>query len=157
MSIAIIYTSSHGTTEKAALKLKESIKGEVDLINLKDSTPKLDKYDSVIIGSSIHVGTIPSKLKKFIEANQKNLLSKRMGFFLCCMFEGDQANKQFEENYPQNLRDRSIANGLFGGEFLFDKLNFVQRMVVKKVNGATSTVNNLDFKEIQSFADKFSS
>ena len=156
MKIAIIYISSHGTTERAALKLKESLKGEVDLINLKDSAPDLEDYDAVIIGSSIHVGTIPTKLRKFIEANQGLLLNKRIGLFLCCMLEGEQAQKQFEDNYPQILRERSIANGIFGGEFLFDKMNFVQRMIVKKVSGVTATVHKLDFKEITAFADKFS-
>lgn len=156
MKTLIIYSSSHGTTEKAAQILSEQLQGEVELINLKKlSNPKLTIYDSVIIGSSIYAGSTKSRLKQFLKQNQNELLSKRLGLFLCCMFEGDKAVSQFEATYSKELRDHSRAKGLFGGEFLISKMNFLERQIVKKVAGVTSDVSQLNLNEIRLFAEKF--
>ncbi|SHI45293.1 Flavodoxin domain-containing protein [Desulfosporosinus lacus DSM 15449] len=64
MRTLIIFSSSHGTTEKAAQLLKKQLNGEVELINLKKlSNPPLSDYDSVILGSSIYAGSVKSKVK----------------------------------------------------------------------------------------------
>jgi len=151
----IIFSSSHGTTEKAAQLLKKQLNGEVELINLKKlSNPPLTDYDSVILGSSIYAGSVKSKVKQFIKQNQKALMTKHLGLFLCCMFEGEKAEQQFETTYPKELREHSKANGLFGGEFLVSKMNFIERQIVKKVAGVTSDVSKINVEEIERFAEK---
>jgi len=151
----IIFSSSHGTTEKAAQLLKKQLNGEVELINLKKlSNPPLTDYDSVILGSSIYAGSVKSKVKQFIKQNQKALMTKHLGLFLCCMFEGEKAEQQFETTYPKELREHSKANGLFGGEFMVSKMNFIERQIVKKVAGVTSDVSKINVEEIERFAEK---
>ncbi|MCO5384453.1 flavodoxin domain-containing protein [Desulfosporosinus sp.] len=155
MRTLIIFSSSHGTTEKAAQLLKKQLNGEVELINLKKlSNPPLTDYDSVILGSSIYAGSVKSKVKQFIKQNQKALMTKHLGLFLCCMFEGEKAEQQFETTYPKELREHSKANGLFGGEFLVSKMNFIERQIVKKVAGVTSDVSKINVEEIERFAEK---
>lgn len=157
MKSLILYTSSHGTTEKAALLLKENLKGGADVINLKKN-PRLDisGYDLIVIGSSVHIGNIPKRMKDFIEKNLDVLKSKKLGLFLCCMKENDEAKEQFETAFSKELREASISNGLFGGEFLFEKMNFLQRAIVKKVAGKTSSVFNMNDKAIRKFAKEIS-
>ncbi|MCO1604244.1 flavodoxin domain-containing protein [Desulfosporosinus nitroreducens] len=155
MRTLIIFSSSHGTTEKAAQLLKKQLNGEVELINLKKlSNPPLTDYDSVILGSSIYAGSVKSKVKQFIKQNQKSLMTKHLGLFLCCMFEGEKAEQQFETTYPKELREHSKANGLFGGEFMVSKMNFIERQIVKKVAGVTSDVSKINVEEIERFAKK---
>lgn len=155
MRTLIIFSSSHGTTEKAAQLLKKQLNGEVELINLKKlSNPPLTDYDSVILGSSIYAGSVKSKVKQFIKQNQKALMTKHLGLFLCCMFEGEKAEQQFETTYPKELREHSKANGLFGGEFMVSKMNFIERQIVKKVAGVTSDVSKINVEEIERFAEK---
>lgn len=60
------------------------------------------------------------------------------------MFEGDKAAKQFETSFPIELREISISNGLFGGEFIFAKMNLLERTIVKKVSGVNNDVSKLD-------------
>jgi menaquinone-dependent protoporphyrinogen oxidase len=151
MKSLIVYCSSHGTTEKAARLLKEQLDGVVTIVDLKrDTVPDLTSYEAVVIGGSIHAGNIQRKVKQFILQHQNDLLTKRIGLFLCCMYEGEKAKEQFELAFPKELRERSLSNGLFGGEFIFTKMNFLERQIVKKVVGIKddqSTFNEQNIKE----------
>jgi len=156
MKTAIILSSTHGTTEKAAQLLRKLLKGDVDVIDLKKCpNQSLDDYNAVILGSSIYAGSVKSRLKQFIKQNQEQLLSKKVGLFLCCMYEGDKATKQFETAYPEELRRQSIANGLFGGEFIMSHLNFLERKLIKMIDGVTTDVFKMNTQEIEVLADKF--
>jgi menaquinone-dependent protoporphyrinogen oxidase len=55
--------------------------------------------------------------------------------------------------YPETLKKHAIAHGCFGGEFLMDKMNFLQRVIVKKISGVDKTVSQIDFEAIQNFAE----
>lgn len=126
------------------------------MVDLKKcSNLSLSDYNSVIIGSSIYAGSVKSKLKQFIKQNQTALASKKLGLFLCCMYEGDKATKQFETAYPAELREHSTSNGLFGGEFILSNLNFFERKIIKMIDGVTTDVTKIDVDEIKNFADKF--
>ena len=156
MKTALIFSSNHGTTEKASQLLRGHLKGEVDVINLKNyPNLSLKDYNSVILGSSIYAGSVKSVFKQFIKHNQNELATKKLGLFLCCMYEGDKATKQFETAYPEALRNVSVSNGLFGGEFILSNLNFLERKIIKMIDGVTTDVFKLNAQEIKKFADKF--
>lgn len=156
MKTLIVFSTSHGTTEKAAQLLQEQLKGEVELVNLKKcSNPNLASYHSIILGSSIYAGSVKSRVKQFLKQNQSLLMTKQLGLFLCCMYEGEKSKKQFETAYPKEIRDHAIAKGLFGGEFKVSNMNFIERQIVKKVAGVTSDVSNLKVDDIKGFAEIF--
>lgn len=157
MNTAIVYMTKHGCTEKAAQILREKLRSDVAAVNLKNAgEPDLAGYDTIIIGGSIHAGKIQGQITKFIEKQWDELLTKRLGLYLCCMFEGETAQKQFEEAYPLELRDHAYATGLFGGEFDFSKMNFFERKIVKKVANIEESVSRLDSGAIGEFARKIS-
>lgn len=156
MRTLIVYCSSHGTTKKAAEKLKDLLEGPVQLVDLKaEKEPKLDSFDAVIIGGSIHAGHIQMKLKKFMDKQAPLLLAKRLGLFLCCMREGEIAEEQFNRAFPERLREHAITHGLFGGEFLVSKMNIVERKIIRKVNGVTKETSKLSEPSIKEFATSF--
>ncbi|WP_312470851.1 flavodoxin domain-containing protein [Neobacillus sp.] len=156
MKSLIVYCSSHGTTEKVVGLLSENLEGEVLSVDLKKEKTVFDlkDFDTVLIGGSIHAGTIQRRIKQFIKNNHDKLLEKDLGLFLCCMREGEMAIEQFNHAFPQDLRKNSAAMGLFGGEFLVSKMNFFERQVVKKVDGIISDQSNLDVEGIKEFASK---
>ncbi|MCM3764376.1 flavodoxin domain-containing protein [Neobacillus niacini] len=156
MKTLIVYCSSHGTTEKAAGIVAEHLEGEVLSIDLKRDKVdfNLNDYDTVIIGGSIHAGSIQRRIKQFIAKHHDELLEKDLGLFLCCMREGELAVEQFNQAFPQDLRKNSAALGLFGGEFLVSKMNFFERQVVKKVDGVVQDRSNLDMKTIMEFTNR---
>jgi menaquinone-dependent protoporphyrinogen oxidase len=153
MSTLIAYVTSHGCTEKAAQILEEQLKDDVTIVNLKkNSRPDLSSFDTVIIGGSIHAGQIQRRVKRFCQAFQDTLKQKRLGLFLSCMEEGDNAQKQFDEAFPAELRAHAAASGLFGGEFNFDRMNFIQRAIIKKVAGTSQNVSKIKKDNIHQFA-----
>jgi menaquinone-dependent protoporphyrinogen oxidase len=155
MKTVIIYTTKHGCTENCATKLKDGLNGEIDLVNLKKiSKINWENYNTIIIGGSIHAGKIQSKIKKFCQNHLKELLNKKLGLFLCCMEEGDTAEKQFNEAYPGELKDHATAIGIFGGEFNFERMNFIERAIIKKIAKVDHNVSKLSEENIKDFIQK---
>jgi menaquinone-dependent protoporphyrinogen oxidase len=149
---AIIYASKHGTTEKVARLIQQKITDGAELFFLKEK-PQIDlkRFENVIIGASIHAGSIQTEVKHFMEANQTMLLEKNLALYLCCMNEAEE-KAQFENNYPEALRNHSLCNAIVGGEYLLEKMNFVERYLVKKIAGATESVSKLRYEEIKKVA-----
>ncbi len=118
--------------------------------------PEIDKYDRIIIGGSIHLGGIQKEIRAFCDNHLKELLARKVGLFLCCMYEGDVARNQFEEAYPEALRKHAATIGLFGGELTLGKMNMIEKMIVKKVAKVTADVSSLKPGAIREFAQEFS-
>lgn len=158
MSTLILYMTSHGCTEKAAQKLEQLLNDDVQSVNLKKRPPRdLSLFDTIIIGGSIHAGQIQRKVKQFCQDHLDTLKQKRLGLFLCCMEEGETAQKQFDEAFPAELRDHAAVTGLFGGEFDFNRMNFLQRAIVKKVAKITESVSKIKEDHIRQFAETLNS
>ena len=153
----IIYASRHGCTEHAVEILQKQLTGDKKCYNLKEK-PKvsLNAYDRIIIGGSIHAGKIQRSVKNFCKRNQQSLLEKQLGLFICCM-DKDKALEQFNNAYPQPLRDHALAVGLFGGAFYFERMNFVEKAIIKKISGLEASVNNLNETSIGEFAQQMES
>ncbi len=152
MSAVIIYMSLHGCTKKVAYILKDMHWDKVDLVNLREKPPPvLDQYDTVIVGGSVHMGKIQGKIRKFCRKNEKELLNKRLGLFLCHLYEGKTAIRQFDEAYSEKLRAHAVAKGLFGGELNLDKMNFCERMLVKKTAGVKDNLSKINHGAIKGF------
>ena len=155
MKILIVYSTKHGCTDKCSLALSNEIELNTTLINLEiTSDINLAEFDTIIIGGSIHAGMINRKIKKFIENNMNTLLDKKTGLFLCCLFDGEKALQQFQDAYPETLRNKAIAHGLFGGELDFEKMNFFERAIVKKVANIEESVSKINYQNIKDFAIK---
>ncbi|SER75507.1 flavodoxin domain-containing protein [Salisediminibacterium halotolerans] len=154
MSVLIVYSSTHGTTEKAAMLIRDQVKNEEEtvLINIKqNSVPDLDLFDKVIIGASIHMGAIPRKMRNFLYKEEPALMSKTLGLFLCCLYEDIEAQLQFERSFPETLREHAVAHGFFGGELLFEEMNMFEKMIAKKVSGSIENVHSMNYEAIDQF------
>ncbi len=145
MKTAIVYASHHGTTEKVAQKISKAINsGEVKIFNLKEvKLPVVSEFDCVIIGGSIHAGSIQKSIKFFCDKNQSELLKKRLGLFLCCM-EKDKAQEQFDNAYPGVLRNQAKSCKILGGEFIFSRMNFIEKFMVRKISGINESISTID-------------
>jgi menaquinone-dependent protoporphyrinogen oxidase len=151
MKSLIIYMSQHGTTGSIVRLIQNRIGGEVDTINLQDNElPDLEEYDRIVIGASIHMGSIQAKIKKIISENTSLLLRKQLALFMCFM-NLEKGEEEFKNNFPEALRNHSVANGLFGGEILFDKMNFMEKLIVKGVAGIRETKHSINTNAIENF------
>ncbi len=155
MKTAIIYSSTHGTTAKVAAQLSRLLEHQnIVILNLKEnSNVDLVQFDTVIIGGSIHAGQIQMRIRKFCRANLLTLLEKKVGLFMCGMNQ-PEFEKEFTNAYPALLAEHAVATCLPGGEFLFEKMNFFQRAIVKKNSGIKESVSHLDEEKVQAFANR---
>lgn len=156
MKTLILYTSRHGTTRKLAYQLANDLEfGTIDIIDFKSNkNVDLSTYELVIIGSSIHVGKIPTEFSKFLYSNYNTLLAKKFAIFMCAMEKPEIQIEEFENNFPKELRNHSLANGLFGGEFLFEKMNFFEKLIIKKISGLNQSKSEINYNAYYDFVEK---
>lgn len=153
MSTLIIYESKHGCTEKCANMLKDQLNEDTTLINLKKhKNPELSSVDNIVIGGSIHAGNVQKRVKSFCQKNLELLKEKKIGLFLCCMEDGEKAQQQFKNAFPHELIAHAAATGLFGGEFIFERMNFLERHIIKKIAKIDKNISKISEEAIQQFA-----
>ncbi|WP_306418526.1 flavodoxin domain-containing protein [Bacillus sp. AFS076308] len=108
----------------------------------------MNHFDSVIIGGSIHNGTIQGSVRNFIEQNREILMTKKLGLYLCCWHGGVSGVLQFNNAFTLALREKSIASGNFGGEMLISKMGFIEKQIAGYIAGITTDTSNMDLTEI---------
>lgn len=156
MKTAIIYTSKHGTTARIAEIIQTKLNNQgVQLFNLKKAKPNdLNDFDLIILGGSIYVGSVQKKLRKYVADNLNILLSKRIALFLVCMDKTEKRQEYLTNAFPPELREKAAAICFAGGEFRMDKMNFLERAIIKKITGKTENISEIDEAAIVEFVEK---
>lgn len=153
MKTAIIYYSKHGTTERVAHLIGENLNHKVDYISLRENAkPDIRTYDRIILGTSIYASTPGRKFSQFCNKNRSLLKEKVIGLFICCMNK-EQEVEEMNNAFPEYLQQSAIPKAILGGEFLFDKMNCIERFITKKVAKIESSVSCLRYDAIREFAD----
>ena len=70
------------------------------------------------------------------------------------MEEGEKAQQQFQNAFPAELIQHATATGMFGGEFNFEKMNFIEKAIIKKISKIEKSVSKIDEQSIVEFAEK---
>lgn len=152
MKTAIIYYSKHGTTERVAHLIGENLNHKVDYISLRENPkPDIRTYDRIILGTSIYAGTPSRKFSQFCNKNRFLLKEKVIGLFICCMNK-EQELEEMNNAFPEYLQQSAIPKAILGGEFLFDKMNCIERFITRKVAKIESSVSCLRYDAIREFA-----
>ena len=153
MTTLIAYGTKYGCAEKCARELAKEIQGRVDTVNLKENTViDLTQYDHVIIGGSVYIGRIQKEVTNFINSNLNELLSKEIGLFICGMQEGEALDKEMADSFPSDLLIKAKSIKHFGGEFIFKKMNFMEKTIVKKISKITSDKSDIKYENIKKLA-----
>ena len=134
MATLIAYATKHGCTEKCAKELQKQL-GKAELWNLKNGEPDLTKYDTVILGTSVYAGMPRKPLKAFVQKYGAELAKKKLGLFLCCMADGEQAIKHMQDAYSPELRSAARAQGVLGGGYILSDMGAFEKFIVKMVSG----------------------
>lgn len=155
MKTLITYCTTHGCTETVAHELKQLLDQNVTLCNLKkEKTPELASFERIIIGGSIHAGQIQKRIKVFCKQHAATLKEKELGLFICCMDEGEEAQTHLKNAYPEELLDHAKATACLGGEFNFEKMNFLEKFIIKKVAKIDHSTSKMDKQAIRKFSNR---
>jgi menaquinone-dependent protoporphyrinogen oxidase len=152
MSTLIAYATKYGFTKTCAEILAKKLDGEIDICDLSNNRPDLSKYDKVIIGGSIYAGKIRKPAMQFCSENINTIKDKKLGLFICGMADGEDAQKQLESSFPKELLAVAVAKESFGGECNYDKMNFIERFIIKKITGSGQSQLRISEDHITRFA-----
>ena len=122
----IAYASKGGATEEAAQTiadvLREKFGLEVDLANLRKSSPDIAPYKNVVVGAGVRAASIYGEALKFLK---KDFGSRKIAFFVSCGAAGDPEKdpKNYEKACAKYLTDeltkypniKPVAKDAFGG------------------------------------------
>ena len=137
MNILILYASKNGVTKQCSEMLAELLKKShtVTLVSAKDDPlPSPSDFDVAIIGSSVRMGTINSKIKKYMKQYAEILTDMHTAVFLCCGFPDE-----FDDYVATQVPTRLIASlgfHYFGGELKPEKLHGLDKFIVKRVRNS---------------------
>lgn len=158
MKTLVIYSSKYGATEKCATILKDKLGEECTLANIElESHPALDLYDTVVIGSSIYAGKMRSEIISFIKNNEEKLKEKNIGVFLCCKDQGSEAISYIAQNLPAWVSEKSFMQLAFGHEINLEKMNFIERNVLKLIFKVNESYSKIDEERINEAVEAINS
>lgn len=152
MKAVVVYATKYGSTAQAAAVLAQAM--NADAADVAKEKPDLGVYDAVVLGSPIFMGKLPGKMDKYVKANSSTLLGKRLGIFICCASEGEEAVKQIGNAFPPELVAHASRTAVLGGAIILEKFNFLFRAMLKKT-GVKESFSRLDKEEIGAFASAF--
>ncbi len=144
MKNCILFTTKHGSTEKAALLLKEKLKAETNIINLKNTkNPDISECDTILLGASIYMGKIQKQMRKFIQEHMNELLEKNIALFIMAG-QKEKAQETLSNAFPTALFEHALAKEYFGFEMILEKMNFIEKVATKAqgVSESTSEILN---------------
>lgn len=154
MKTAFLYATKYGSVEQCGKIIAEQLNGVMDFYNLKTNKQvDLAQYDRVILGGSIYMGRIQKEVTEFSLNNLNILKDKKLGLFICCLKEGEEAETELKNAYPETLLEQAAAKEYFGGQAIFNKMNFLHRFILKKVSKADKDIYNLSNKNIERFVN----
>jgi menaquinone-dependent protoporphyrinogen oxidase len=153
MKTLIIYGSKYGFTETLAKKLAGKVKGEVKLVEAKKADKlKLVEYNQVVIGTPIYMGNIYKDVKNFCQKHKDEILASNYRFFVVGLGGPIESMKNFDTSMDGELIEHAIENAYFGGAIFLDKMNFLERAMMKKFGQSGTLYEGINEDEIEAFA-----
>lgn len=151
MKTGIIYATKYSTTERIARLIKDKINsGCVQLINLENgSEVDLSLFDRIVLGTPIYAGLPMKSMKDFCKKYNDALSVKPLYTFISGMeTNADKRTLEMVNAYPYSLRIHASGNYFLGGSFQFEKMTFMERMIVKYVSKKNESFESVNYHAI---------
>lgn len=158
MKSIIVYATRYGCSAEVAKLIQQGLESDCTLVNIMtEKVPQLDSFDTVILGGSIYIGKVQKELTSFVNANLKQLLSKKVGLFLCAGTpKQDDRDKELQGAFPPELLAHAVAKDILGYAFTFEKMRFFDRLIMKKIKGDSVSTSEYFDKRILLFVKALS-
>ena len=143
MKALIIYSTRGGVSRQCAEILSSRLMPAIDtdVFDINAAPPSPEKFDVIVIGGSIRMGTLNRKLKRYITEYMDILSKKQTAIFLCCGLT-ESFDDYVSVNIPKSL-NASLGVFCFGGELKPDKLRGFDKLAVWAMR---QSVKNEDFE-----------
>jgi menaquinone-dependent protoporphyrinogen oxidase len=143
MKVAIFYVSKKGSTAAVAQRIREALGAQqCDVFNIHElEAPDFTPYDTVILGTPIYAGKPIDEFYRFCKHYEKTLLTKRLGLFICGMNE-PAFGEELKVAFPESIYESALVKEAVGGKFDFRKMNFIERLLVRKIAGVDHSISH---------------
>jgi menaquinone-dependent protoporphyrinogen oxidase len=162
--ILVVYATREGQTAKIAGFLARELQAggaRVELLNAADqqaSATDLAGFDKVVLGASMHAGTIEKELVSYIRANSAALHSRTCHFFLVLMAAAteDLQIRKRELQDAENMVRRQLPIDvgpmeMIAGALSYTKYNWFIKWTMKRISakygGATDTSRDHEYTD----------
>jgi menaquinone-dependent protoporphyrinogen oxidase len=155
MNTLILYATKYGATQEIAQRIKNRMDNAV-LHNMKDKkNPEFDKFDCVVIGSSLYAGSIRKEAKKFMALYADNLKGKKIGLFLSGIGGRDEKSERtyINNNFPDVILKASKVSFVLGGAFDPKKAGLFDRIIMRIVTRKSGYIDTISDKKIALFVE----
>ena len=154
MKTAIIYTTTHGTTEKVSNYIAEKSQNKnIQVIELtKNTDVDISSFDTIILGASVYLGDIQHVMSNFCIENSEVLLTKNIGLFICGIEpELIRQDAELEMAFPKNLYNHAQATVFVGGEINMEVLNDSQKFITQSLLGIKDSTSFIQYDLVDIF------
>jgi menaquinone-dependent protoporphyrinogen oxidase len=143
--VLVTYATKYGATAEIAEKIAEVLQQEglpADVVPVKQ-VKDLAPYSAVVLGSAVYIGRWRKEAIKFMEDNEQTLAQRDVWIFSSGPTdEGDPIELVEGWTLPDKLKpvaDRIQPHDIavFHGALDPEKLNFVERTMIKNINVPT--------------------
>lgn len=156
--ILVAYATKHGATAEVAQRIGDILKGEgldVQVLPVKKAA-KPDQYRAVVLGSAVYIGGWRKEAAQYLQENEAALASLPVWLFSSGPTgEGDPVELLKGWRIPdalkpvaERIQPRDIA--VFSGELDEQKMNFLEKTIIKNVKAPTGDFR--DWPAIESWA-----
>ncbi|WP_417697402.1 menaquinone-dependent protoporphyrinogen IX dehydrogenase [Psychromonas sp.] len=164
----ILYSSVDGQTLKIINRIKQSIEGEVTVINVDDKLEiDFTLYNKVLVGASIRYGNFRKNMINFVNQHKQQLDALQNAFFVVCL-TARKPEKAVPENnaYMKKFEQLSVwqpqHKAVFAGALLYSRYNWWQtlliQLIMKMTGGSTDKTQDMeltDWQKVEQFGEHF--
>jgi menaquinone-dependent protoporphyrinogen oxidase len=154
MATLMVYASKHGSVEKSLNSMKKSIKDQTLMIPIKEySNGMLDTYRAVVIGCSVHAGTVQKEVVDFVKGNLQMLSTKKTVVVINCA-DQEKYTEYFENAFGKNILSENFSLVYGGFGYYFEKMGFLERTLIKMISKMKENKEFINEKGLRDAAAK---
>jgi menaquinone-dependent protoporphyrinogen oxidase len=171
-NILIAFGTSEGHTASIAEFMADVIREngfDVDTVDLSARSPKLEGYDAVIIGASVHVGKHASSVRRFVKRHREALERLPSAFFSVSLaaqddtLTGRREVQRYTREFVEQTGWQPGRVSVFAGALLYTHYGFLKRWMMRKIasdRGSPDLDTSRDYvytdwRSVRRFAESF--
>jgi menaquinone-dependent protoporphyrinogen oxidase len=152
----VAYATWAGSTAGIAERIAEVLNRNglaAEAVRAKEARD-ISSYGGVVLGSAVHAGRLHPDALRFVRRNAAELNTRPFAAFVVClaMKDCDEKGRATAGPYLAPVRNvvKPASEGLFGGAYDPQKLDFVSRQIMKMIKAPPGDFRNWD--EIEAWA-----
>jgi menaquinone-dependent protoporphyrinogen IX oxidase len=160
--ILVTYSSWSGATHQIAEEIFKQLRKNNPQVYIADSknVESIGEYQYIILGTPVHAGKMTGEFNKFLKRFYRELVSKKIAFFVDCfnMIEDNEKNRMETLGWLNKAIGKysdiqPVSIGLFAGATVteseeFNKLNvLVKKLIESMKKSMNSDKGKSDFRE----------